>query len=1047
MISRMKTWIAGLSKRGLFLLFLSVAGAVALALSLAARLTVDRPSDRPVRLAAVAPISGQNQTIGRAIVEGAELFVRQINRAGGINGATVELVAIDDADSPETAKLAAEKAVAAGVVGVVGHWSAASVAAAAPIYTAAKIPVLAVAPPPVAAVPAAAPPAGPSTEPAWLFHKAYDQSFETKFLANYVRNVLGEKIVTIIQQEGADNAAMAQTFDEVLQRFGTKVLNRLTFDPASPAVADELTAIAQNMRDQRVSGAVFILADPKPAALTLAILRKSGLRNRAVGLRSLATSAFTDAYAAAWNEQNVPATGTGAPVFATANAGLNGAYNVTPLLFDTAGELAQNFRSDFVKLHRRAPDWVAASGFDAARILLRELTQRTPKRALNASVEELRLRVRDGLGAAGKSFHSLFGTLTFNAAGVAAPAALMGVYDGGSLISALTQLSPIREENVGNYLDELVAGKALYVNDRFMYKTNVVYTGVNIEKIANFDPGVGTSEVTASIWFRWRGDFQPQDVIFTNSLQPIKLEKPERVVQTGDMTYHMYRIKGIFYNNYSSAERPYGAHVVGLTFRHRFLARNNLMYVSDVLGMNISGATTLNDAVSTSLANGAFEGRVAGELAALAETFGISNLSFGGGGTDALAQMMVRVRALAGAPGWTVGRAWISQDTFDRISEGDPAFVGFGKPQSYFSQIDMGAMLKTDDIDFRDYIPSSGFLYIAIVAFVGSVLASLLDRKDRGQFWRMQTLGLRLVCWPLLLLSVGNLTLDYALQNIPAGGVSTIESTYLVLCWLVPARLATISLERFIWAPLEIRAQRKIPNVIRMATALVVYLFAIFGVIAYVYGKPVTSLLATSGLMAMIIGLAIQANIANIFSGIILNIERPFKVGDYIKINAGVMGEVIDITWRTVRIRHLEGQLVCLANSKISEAEVHNFSDVGNNFVRLALYVDPAHDPKMISRLVNETLGKFDYFTNLASNYFGPDCQFKGMECVNGDWTARYRLKFYLLKGNDENKVVNDVLAAIWDAFSKAGVNWTPANKIESLTADAESAVLQPVAS
>ena len=336
----------------------------------------------------------------------------------------------------------------------------------------------------------------------------------------------------------------------------------------------------------------------------------------------------------------------------------------------------------------------------------------------------------------------------------------------------------------------------------------------------------------------------------------------------------------------------------------------------------------------------------------------------------------------------------------------------------------MGAMIKSDQIDPRDFIPSEWFVFIAIFSLVGAVVANLLDRKDRGQFWRMQTLGLRIVTWPLLLLSAGNLALDYGVHNLATSTVDTVVMIYDSLWWLVPARLVVISVERFVWVPLEIRAGRKVPNIIRAVVALAIYLFAFFGVVAFVMGKTITSLLATSGLMAMIIGLAIQANIANVFSGIVLNIERPFQVGDYIKLNATIMGQVIDITWRTIRIRHLGGQLVCLANSKVSEAEIHNFSNLGDNFVRLQLFVDPGYDPRLIRRLIKEALDSFDIFISLASAYFGPDAQFKGVECVNGLWAAHYRVKFYVAKGNDENVVINEVLARIWERFHANGVEW-----------------------
>ncbi|BAI74774.1 hypothetical protein AZL_b01110 (plasmid) [Azospirillum sp. B510] len=994
--------LAGLSKRSLFLLMLGVAVLVAAVLSLAFRLTVNRAADGEIRLGMAVPLTGERADLGRAIRDGVELYVAHVNRMGGIAGLPVHIIVVDDADDPATARAAAEKLAAAGVAGVVGHWSDAAAAAAAEIYRSAGVPALTPAPARTPG-PAEAKPGEP-----WLFHLTFDRSFETRFLANYVRNVLGEKVVSVIHERGPDGEAQATLFDEVMQRFGTKVLNRWDIDPAAD-LGERAARIAREMREARVSGSVVVLADPRPAGAVVAELRKGGVRNRVAGPRTLATQAFLDAYRAAWSGNGTPA------------AGLHGTFVSTPLLYDTAGEQAQAFRNDYTKAHHAPPDWVSATAYEGARLLLHDLAPRGAPRPAAGDIKLLRDRAHAALAKPGRVVNGVLGPLGFDAAGAAMPTAYVGTYDGLSLIAALTQLSPIREENIGNYLDELVAGRALYVNDRFMYKTNVVYSGVTIDKISGFDPSAGTADLQLTLWFRWRGDFAPQDVVFTNAVQPIKLDKPERQVQVGDMLYHSYRVKGTFYTNYSAVERAYGTHVVGIAFRHRTLARNNLMYVSDVLGLNLNASTSLTDSVAGSLS---IDGGGGGEWSTFGKVLGW--LGHDGDEVDTLTRMLQRLRALAGAPGWTVGRAWISQDVFERISEGDPAFVGFGKPQPSFSQLDMGALLKTDTIDVRDYVPTEWFVYIAIVALVGSALAMLLDRKDRGQFWRMQTLGLRLVCWPLLLLSAGNMALDYALANMPTGAIDMVVAVYSILWWIVPARLAVIALERFIWVPLEIRAQRKVPNVIRMFTALVVYLFAIFGVIAYVFAKPVTSLLATSGLMAMIIGLAVQANIANIFSGIVLNIERPFKVGDYIKIGSSVMGQVLDITWRTVRIRHLEGQLVCLANAKISEAEVHNFSDSDANFVRIQLFVDPTQDPRLVSRLAKEALDTFDCFGNLASGYFGPDCQFKGVECTNGIWAARYRLKFQLLKGNDENKTVHEVLARVWERFQANGIPWSP---------------------
>ena len=1001
------------SKRQLFLVILGIAGLVASIISTIIHFAVVRPNEAEVRLAVVAPLSGPAKAVGEEIRRGATLFVDQVNAAGGLGHRPLKLLTFDDGDDPAKARAAAEEAVAAGVVGVVGHYSDAALTAAAEVYRAHAMPVIS---------PAAEFDGTGDANP-WVFRNSSSQLYEVRFLANYLRNVIGEKTVSIIYQSGPAGEAQAQAFDEVMQRFGTKVLYRWDFDGAAPDLATRAQAIAADIHDKNLIGSFLVLGDPSGDAKILTALRRAGIDNRVFGPRALATNAFMAALKTEWKASEASITDLRRR--ASLASGLNGVLASTPLLFDTAGELAQGFKNGYIKTHRTPPDWLAASAFDAMRLMVYAHGRPGPDHD-GLTLEEFRGHERDHLAALDGDHvrvDSLFGPVAFNTRGISAPQTMIGSYDGVDMVAAMTQLSPIREENIGNYLDELVAGRALYVNDRFMYKTNVVYAGLKLEKISGIDVSNNTVSLNFQIWFRWRGSIDPQDLVFTNAAEPIRLEKPDREATIGDMLYRSYEVKGKFYLNYSSVERGYGTEVVGITFHHRTLARNNLMYVSDILGMDMNSSSTLAEQMiksnlvvdlSHGAADASFFQRVVAQLSPAPET------------TDPLVDAMMRSRVLAGISGWVLDRAWVSQDVARRGAEGDPAFVGFGKPQPEFSQLDMGSLLKPDQIDPRDFIPHDWLVVLAIFSLVGTVVANLLDRKDRGQFWRMQTLGLRIVCWPLLLLSAGNMALDYGIQNLTTSTVDMIVTVYSSLWWLVPARLAAISLERFVWVPLEDRTGRKIPNIVRAISALIIYLFAAFGVIAFVMGKTLTSLLATSGLLAMIIGLAVQANIANIFSGIVLNIERPFSVGDYIKISASVMGQVVDITWRTIRIRHLEGQMVCLANAKVSEAEIHNFSDMGPNFVRIPVFVDPRYDPRLVRKLIKEALDSFTIFLNLTSNYFGPDAQFKGVECNNGVWAARYRVKFYVEKGNDENMVVNELMARIWERFHANGVDWSP---------------------
>jgi small-conductance mechanosensitive channel len=218
--------------------------------------------------------------------------------------------------------------------------------------------------------------------------------------------------------------------------------------------------------------------------------------------------------------------------------------------------------------------------------------------------------------------------------------------------------------------------------------------------------------------------------------------------------------------------------------------------------------------------------------------------------------------------------------------------------------------------------------------------------------------------------------------------------TYSALWWFIPARLLVIALERFVWIPLESHTGRKIPNVIRGFGSTVIYIFAVLGITAFVFGQQLTSLLATSGVLAMIIGLAIQANIANVFSGIVLNLERPFQVGDFIKVD-NVFGRVADITWRTVRIESLDGPVVSLTNGKVSEAKIENHNDVPRGLrMELAFHLSPDIEPSRVEEVVNEIIEDADYVLGKGGAKAAHQLVFTGIENVNGNWVASYMLIF-----------------------------------------------------
>lgn len=953
-----------------------------------------------LRLVVVAPRTGVDADNGESIRRGAELYVQHIKKIGGMGGRPVSLQMVDEDPDPTAATQKAEQiASQADVVAVAGYWSRENSHKTAEVYAKAGIPLITLASAMQEEIP----------DNPWLFHLPFDETFEVRFLANYVRNIIGEKLISVLHPRGEHGEQLARTFDETLQRFGSKVLFTWPINSSDPTA--DLEAVAAEIKDKKVVGSLLVLGDAAILARMVTALRTQGIRNRLLGTRQLASTAFMRQFVRQWKEES-----------ASVSATLNGSLITTPLLFDAMGELAQNFRAAYLERFQNPPDWLASCSYDAVRLI--EVAYNNGLGA-EQTVVAVRRGIRDYLAAmnsADKAVEGNTGPILFDQKRTAAITAMVGQYDGTELVASLTQLWPIREEGMTNYLDEIVAGRALYVNDRFMYKTNVVYTGVRIEKVTALDVTTNTSDIDFTIWFRWRGAFEPQDLIFINAAAPIKIDQPEREGKNGDMLYRSYRLTGRFFLNYSKVERAYGSQLLGISFRHKSLSRNNLMYVSDILGMDISGTNTLTQRLKQDKLVHRGGGGMEGQPAEPSAWQRIANSILKGASVsvDPLVELLTRARVLAALSGWVIDRAWISQESVLQGSNGDPYFVGFGKQPPSFSVIDTGVILKPDAMSARDFITPQWFILLALLSFVGTATAIVLDHNTLDIVRRIKTFAIRLLCWPVLLLSLGNIVLDYALQYLSSTNIDMVAFIYSVLWWLVPARLLAMALERFIWAPMENHTGRKIPNVVRRASSILIYTFATFGVVAFVMGKAITSLLATTGLTAMIIGLAVQSNIANIFSGIILNIERPFSIGDLIRINT-LSGQVMDITWRTTRIRSDDGQMIAVPNGKVSEAEVHNFSNANGLCLDVDVYIDPKHDPERVQSIIEEGVSRLTLILREHPDH-EPSVCYVGVELVNGVWVSRFRISVTIIRMSMKKKVLHELWGILWPRFVEAKI-------------------------
>jgi len=111
---------------------------------------------------------------------------------------------------------------------------------------------------------------------------------------------------------------------------------------------------------------------------------------------------------------------------------------------------------------------------------------------------------------------------------------------------------------------------------------------------------------------------------------------------------------------------------------------------------------------------------------------------------------------------------------------------------------------------------------------------------------------------------------------------------------------------------------------------------------------PVKGVLATSGAVAIIVGLALQSTLSDVFSGIVLNTTKPYQIDDWISID-GTEGRVTDIDWRATRLQTSQGSMAVIPNSLAAKAKIINFSRPADMFgLAVSLQVSPHARPQTV---------------------------------------------------------------------------------------------------
>ena len=205
---------------------------------------------------------------------------------------------------------------------------------------------------------------------------------------------------------------------------------------------------------------------------------------------------------------------------------------------------------------------------------------------------------------------------------------------------------------------------------------------------------------------------------------------------------------------------------------------------------------------------------------------------------------------------------------------------------------------------------------LALIALSALISRMLFKQKP---IWRAVARVIFLFLLTFLLLHDG--IVPYRpLQQTASPYRDTIAGTLKIAWWLYAAWFL-VALVRSV---LIFEGRPRDGKLVQDILSAIIYLGAVFAIITYVFDLPVQGLLATSGVIAIVLGLALQSSLNDVFSGLVLSFSHPYRPGDWIKIDGGTEGRIVELNWRATHFLTAKKDLAIVPNSTIAKSKIVN---------------------------------------------------------------------------------------------------------------------------
>lgn len=244
-----------------------------------------------------------------------------------------------------------------------------------------------------------------------------------------------------------------------------------------------------------------------------------------------------------------------------------------------------------------------------------------------------------------------------------------------------------------------------------------------------------------------------------------------------------------------------------------------------------------------------------------------------------------------------------------------------------------------------------------------------------------------------------------------------IYSTLAVIWCLTCIKISNMLIEHAVYGEVDITGLSKDIAPLIINVSKIIIIIASLMVILSVWKINITPLLASAGIAGAAVAFAAKDTIANFFGGISVFADKPFKIGDYIVLDKGERGEVVEIGVRSTRIKTRDDILITIPNSTIANSKIINESAPISNFrLRIPVSVSYGSDIDLVEKTLLEIA---DVNDNLLKDPV-PRVRFREF----GESSLNFELLCWSKEPALRGVVVHELNCLIYKRFNESGIRF-----------------------